>query len=166
MLILKNSKDLLPNLISRRFSEISSLQTFEFSILYHLFVSLLRVRKNMLFLVTNPHIFLKHCRRAKRATQKSRFAICLIISLITYLSYLGGAIFNQQVGIPIDTNCAPLLADLFLYSYQTEFLQILKKNKTYKMLNLLTLHKGISMMFRSEKQYYSHFRHVDFTQSN
>jgi hypothetical protein len=24
------------------------------------------------------------------------------------------------VGIPMDTNCAPLLVDLFLYSYQAE----------------------------------------------
>ena len=30
------------------------------------------------------------------------------------------------------TNCAPLLADLFLYSYETEFLQNLVKNKQIK----------------------------------
>ena len=30
------------------------------------------------------------------------------------------------------TNCAPLLADLFLYSYETEFLQQLVKNKKIK----------------------------------
>ena len=29
------------------------------------------------------------------------------------------------VGIPMDTNCAPLLADIFLYSYETEFIQSL-----------------------------------------
>ena len=44
----------------------------------------------------------------------------------------GGAIFQQQVGIPMGTNCAPLLADLFLYSYETEFLQNLVKNKKIK----------------------------------
>ena len=34
------------------------------------------------------------------------------------------------VGIPIGTNCAPLLADLFLYSYETDFIQgLLKKNE-------------------------------------
>ena len=26
-----------------------------------------------------------------------------------------------MVGIPVGTNCAPLLADLFLYSYENEF---------------------------------------------
>ena len=37
----------------------------------------------------------------------------------------GGRIFQQTIGIPMDTNCAPLLADLFLYSYETEFVQSL-----------------------------------------
>jgi hypothetical protein len=34
----------------------------------------------------------------------------------------GGTLFQQVVGIPMGTNCAPLLADLFLYSYESEFL--------------------------------------------
>ena len=35
--------------------------------------------------------------------------------------------FQQTVGIPMGTNCAPLLADLFLYSFEAEFLDRLKK---------------------------------------
>jgi hypothetical protein len=34
-----------------------------------------------------------------------------------------GILFQQVVGIPMGTNCAPLLADLFLYSCESEFLQ-------------------------------------------
>jgi len=42
----------------------------------------------------------------------------------------GGRVFQQTVGIPMDTNCAPLLADLFIYSYQAESIQgFLKKNE-------------------------------------
>ena len=37
----------------------------------------------------------------------------------------GGRIFQQTVGIPMGTNCAPLFADLFLYSYEAEFVQSL-----------------------------------------
>ena len=33
----------------------------------------------------------------------------------------GGCLFRQVIGIPMGTNCAPLLADLFLYSYESEF---------------------------------------------
>jgi hypothetical protein len=41
----------------------------------------------------------------------------------------GGILFQQVVGIPMGTNCAPLLADLFLYSYESEFLQKFVKDK-------------------------------------
>ena len=41
----------------------------------------------------------------------------------------GGKVFQQTVGIPMGTNCAPLLADLFLYSYEAEFMQNLAKCK-------------------------------------
>jgi len=41
----------------------------------------------------------------------------------------GGALFQHVVGRPIGTNCAPLPADLFLYSYESEFLQKLVKDK-------------------------------------
>ena len=36
-----------------------------------------------------------------------------------------GKVFQQIVGMPMGTNCAPLLADIFLYSYEAEFIQSL-----------------------------------------
>ena len=33
-----------------------------------------------------------------------------------------GWLFHQSIGIPIGSNCVPLLTDLFLYSYKHEFL--------------------------------------------
>ena len=36
-----------------------------------------------------------------------------------------GKVLQQTVGIPMGTNCAPLLADIFLYSYEAEFIQFL-----------------------------------------
>ena len=36
-----------------------------------------------------------------------------------------GKVFQQIIGIPMGTNCAPLLADIFLYSYEAEFIQSL-----------------------------------------
>ena len=44
----------------------------------------------------------------------------------------GGKIFQQIVGIPMGTNCVPFLADLFLHSYESEFLQKLSKDKKMK----------------------------------
>ena len=40
----------------------------------------------------------------------------------------GDQVFQQTVGIPMGTNCAPLLADLFLYSYEGEFVQKLLRD--------------------------------------
>jgi hypothetical protein len=40
----------------------------------------------------------------------------------------GDQVFQQSVGIPMGTNCAPLLADLFLYSYEREFVQKLLRD--------------------------------------
>ena len=40
----------------------------------------------------------------------------------------GGCIFHQVIGIPIRTNCAPFLADLFLYSHESEFLDNLVRS--------------------------------------
>ena len=42
-------------------------------------------------------------------------------------------VFQQTVGIPMGTNCAPLLADLFLYSYEVNFIQGLLKKKEKKL---------------------------------
>jgi hypothetical protein len=42
----------------------------------------------------------------------------------------GGRIFQQTVGIPMGTNCVPLLAELFLCSHEADFIHgLLKKNE-------------------------------------
>ena len=44
-----------------------------------------------------------------------------------------------MVGIPMGTNCAPLLADLFLYSYENEFLDKLIKEGKRKLARRFNL---------------------------
>jgi hypothetical protein len=39
----------------------------------------------------------------------------LAILIDNIFAMLGERVFQQTVGIPMETNCAPLLADLFLY---------------------------------------------------
>jgi hypothetical protein len=41
-------------------------------------------------------------------------------------------VFQQSVGIPMGTNSGPLLADLFLYSYEAEFVQKLLQDNNKK----------------------------------
>jgi hypothetical protein len=44
----------------------------------------------------------------------------------------GDQVFQQSVGIHMGTNCAPLFADLFLYSYEAEFVQKLLRENNKK----------------------------------
>jgi hypothetical protein len=53
---------------------------------------------------------------------------CSLTQTNIFVSF-GGTLFQQVIGIPMGTNCAPLLANLFLYSYESEFLQKLVKDK-------------------------------------
>ena len=50
--------------------------------------------------------------------------ICKMIEFLidNIFVQFGGRLFHQVIGIPMRTNCAPLLADLFLYSFEKEFL--------------------------------------------
>ena len=51
-------------------------------------------------------------------------SICEMIEFLidNIFVQFGGRLFRQVIGIPMGTNCAPLLADLFLYSYENKFL--------------------------------------------
>ena len=46
----------------------------------------------------------------------------------------GERVFQQTVGIPMGTNCSPLLAVLFLYLYEADFMQGLLKKKEKKLV--------------------------------
>jgi hypothetical protein len=46
---------------------------------------------------------------------------------------VGDQVFQQSVGIPMGTNCALLLTDLFLYSYEAEFVQKLLRDNNKKL---------------------------------
>ena len=42
----------------------------------------------------------------------------------------GGPLLSQVIGIPVGTNCAPLIADLFNYPYKNEFLDNMIRRAT------------------------------------
>ena len=145
MWILKNSKDLLDNLKSRSFSRVSSIKTFDFSTLYttlphdklkthlketiHKAFSHRNYGSKCVVLGYNSTYFSNKIQKGKACYSEEQ-----VISMLEFLTdnifvSFGGTLFQQVVGIPMGTNCAPLLADLFLYSYESEFLQKLVKDK-------------------------------------
>ena len=52
-----------------------------------------------------------------------------------YVQFYG--MVNQQiVGILMGTNCAPLIADLFLYCYERDFMSDLQKSKRHDLIDM------------------------------
>ena len=148
MWILKNLTNLLPSLGHLGVHRATSIQKFDFSTLYTSIPhDLLKSRMNSI--INNAF---KHKNGATRYTHikvcrnKSCFTsdplngdnkytandICKMIEFLVDNIYVrfGGQLFRQMVGIPMGTNCAPLLADFFLYSYENEFLdKLIKEGK-------------------------------------
>ena len=58
----------------------------------------------------------------------------LLSSWKTYVQF-DGMVYQQIVGIPMGTNCAPLI-DLFLYSYERDFMSDLHKSKHYDLIDM------------------------------
>ena len=47
-----------------------------------------------------------------------------------------GMVYQQIVGIPMGTNCAPLIADLFLYCYERDFMSDLQISKCHDLIDM------------------------------
>ena len=75
--------------------------------------------------------------------------ICKMIEFLVDNIYVrfGGQLFRQTVSIPMETNCAQLLADLFLYSYENELLHKLSKEDKRNLLETSVSHIVILMTY-------------------
>ena len=143
MWILKNSKELLENLKAQSFHSINSIKSFDFSTLYTTIPH--DKLKSKLKEIINQCFFHKNGNRRfqyvvigykdtyfvrDHSDAPQKYSDADVIKMLEYLIdnifvEFGGRIFQQTIGIPMGTNCAPLLADLFLYSYEAEFVQSL-----------------------------------------
>ena len=157
MWILKNSTNLLSSLSHLGFHRATSIQTFDFSTLYTSIPhDLLKSRMNSI--INNAFKYkngVTQYTHIKVGRNKSYFTsdllnsdnkytandICKMVEFLVDNIYVrfGGQLFRQMVGIPMGTNCAPLLADLFLYSYENEFLDKLVKESKRKLARKFNL---------------------------
>ena len=142
---LKNSKDLLDNLKSRSFSQVSSIKTLDFSTLHttlphdklntrlketiHKAFSHRNDGSTCVVLGYNSTYFSNKIQKGKTCYSEEQVISMLEFFIDNIFVSFGGALFQQIFGIPMGTNCVPLLANLFLYSYESEFLQNLVKDK-------------------------------------
>ena len=128
---IKNSGEVLTKLKSRDF-QASTLSTYDFSTLYTTLPHNL-IKEKLTDLT--EHVFKREERLyiACNATNAfftnedyKRYTLWSCQKVIEALIYLldniyirfGTKIYRQTVGIPMGTNCAPLVADLFLFCYE------------------------------------------------
>ena len=81
----------------------------------------------------------------EHSDSKNKYTEDDIVNMLEFLVdnifvVFGGKVFPQIVGIPMGTNCAPLLADIFLYSYEAEFIQSLLSTGKKKIRISVQLH--------------------------
>ena len=135
MWILKNSTSLLSSLEQLDVHTATSVQTFDFSTLYTSIPhDLLKSRISNLvhnafrkkdgsvrythIKITRAKGYFAHDINGGGDNMYTADNICKMIEFLidNIFMQFGGLLFRQIIGIPMGTNCAPLLADLFLYS--------------------------------------------------
>ena len=146
MWILKNSKELFYNFNSNSLTSVGSIKTYDFSTLYTN-IPHSKLKSRLAELIRNAFrfnngkkryeyivvgykstYFVKDHSEAKNKYTEDDIVIMIEFLIDNIFVESGGVIFQQVIGIPMGTNCAPLLADLFLYSYEAEFIQTLIKS--------------------------------------
>ena len=143
MWILKNSKELLEHLKSPAFNHVTSIKSFDFSTLYTT-IPHQKLKERLTRIIRNAFIFKNGNRRYKylvlgheeiyfvkeHSDSKNKYSEDDIIKMLEFLVdnifvVFAGKVFQQTVGIPMGMNCVPLLADIFLYSCEADFIQSL-----------------------------------------
>ena len=59
----------------------------------------------------------------------------LIYLLDNIYIIFGSKLYRQNVEIPMGTNCAPLVVDLFLFCFEIDFMKSLTKEKRYDLID-------------------------------
>jgi hypothetical protein len=68
------------------------------------------------------HLFFSHSDSDKKSSASDNINM-LEFLIDNIFALFDGRVLQQTVGILMDTNCAPPLDDLFLYSYKADFIQ-------------------------------------------
>ena len=139
-LSIKNSKYVLNKLKFTNF-QASKLSTYEFSTLYttlphHLIkdklIDLIKrtfIRENTQYLACNEEcaFFTSDVYNNHNLWSCQKVCDALVYLLDNIYIRFGTKLYRQTIGIPMGTNCAPLVADLFLFCYERDFMKSLSR---------------------------------------
>ena len=148
-LSIKNSGEVIDKLKSRNFKA-DEVSTFDFSTLYTSLPHDL-IKSKLLSLI-------KWCFKRELTTylctsdttgfysnkEYDSYKTWTCIELCDALTFLidniyvqfNGKVYRQVIGIPMGTNCAPLIADLFLFCYERDFMTHLNKSKQFDLIEI------------------------------
>jgi hypothetical protein len=73
-----------------------------------------------------------HSRTTHRVTQADLVELIRWLVENTYVFNKGGALYRQLIGLPMGTNCAPALANLYLYYYESMYVAWVEREKSRK----------------------------------
>ena len=136
-------KRLITDRLRSTFNLVTNIKSFDFSTLYTT-IPHQKLKSRLATIIRNSFLHKNGNRRYKylvlgregpyfvkeHSDSKNKYTEEDIIKMLEFLVdnifvVFAGKVFQQIVGIPMGTNCAPLLADIFLYSYEAEFIQSL-----------------------------------------
>ena len=85
---------------------------------------------------------------SKTVNRDQLISMCMIPTTCrnVYVS-VGGKVFRQVVGIPMGTNCAPFLANLFLYALEFKYMEKLAKRDIMEARKLSDCFRFIDDLF-------------------
>lgn len=137
---IKNSNDVLNKLQSKHF-QVSSISTYDFSTLYtslpHYLIKskLLELIRSVFTRENKPFLACNYDRAFFTYATTNNYTMWTCSQVCDALNFLldnifvrfGKSLYRQVIGIPMGTNCAPLIADLFLYCFERDFMLRLDK---------------------------------------
>ena len=93
-------------------------------------------REDKAFLCTNyvNGFFSNKCYSSYKTWTSGELMDALCFLLDNIFIQFDNTIYRQVVGIPMGTNCAPLIADLFLYCFEKKFMLKLQKQKRHGLI--------------------------------
>jgi hypothetical protein len=149
---IKNSLEVIDKIENKKY-KVSQVSTYDFSTLYTTLphaliksklVSLIektfaREKCSYLALNTKTAFFTNQMLDNYIIWTGLDFCAALTFLLDNLFVEFNGKIFKQIIGVPMGTNCAPLIADLFLYCYESEFMLELSKTKQVDLIQCFNL---------------------------
>ena len=145
---IKNSTEILNKLKAKGF-QASTISPYDFSTLYTTLPHDL-IKNQLVDLIENTfrceEVLYLACNEGRAifaSKEHKKYSLWTCQNVTEALIYLldniyirfGSKLYRQNVGIPTGTNCSPLVADMFLFCYERDFIKSLTKEKRFDMID-------------------------------